>query len=77
MTPEQKQLLREADKTPFGRAVSAFLDDEEKKLNTDLRSETSTFETIRGAQKGLKVIDRLRVAMGQDKPTEKTLNPYT
>ena len=76
MTPEQKQLLAELNRTPYGKAVLAFLEEEERRLEADLKNETLPLESLRGAQKGLKVVERLRTAMGQEKPKEKKIGQY-
>ena len=76
MTPEQKQLLRELAHTPYGKAVFAFLNEEDKKLFSDLKNESAPLEDLRGAQKGLKTVERLRTAMGQEKPVEKKIGQY-
>lgn len=77
ITDEQRQLLRDSGKTPFGKAILALLDEEEGKLEATLRNENMPLDTIRGAQKAVRFLNSIRIAIGQEKPAEKNLNQYT
>lgn len=55
--PEEQKLLQELDKTPFGRAIRSFLEDETANLK-DV-TQAKNWEDVLGRQHALKIVEHL------------------
>jgi hypothetical protein len=74
MRQEYVKLLQEMSKTPYGKALQAFLDEEFDKLN-DVQS-CKDWEDVRGRQHALKTLEGLFRFMTTKDTSDKPKNQY-
>lgn len=75
MTTENKKLLEALDKTPYGKALKEFLDEQYADI-ADIRKSQSWEETL-GRKFALKVLEDLFATMKGNGVKERAKNQYT